>query len=78
MGSFIVRFPNGDKEFRYTERDLEEGDSVWHDGTRYRVLSVASEDGRMQSVTVEPDADDLGDLLKSERGALALALVPVD
>jgi hypothetical protein len=77
MKSFIVRFPDGEKEFRYTESDLMEGNLVWHEGARYRVLSVASEDGQMRVVTVEPDSDDLGDLLKSERGAVALELIPV-
>ena len=60
------------------DRDLEEGDFVWHEGTRYRVLSVESDNGRVQAVTVELDSDNLGDLLKSERGALSLELVPVD
>jgi hypothetical protein len=77
MSSFFVRFPDGTREFRYMERDLEEGDLVWHEGRRYRVLSTESENGRVHAVTVEPDSDDVGDLLKSERGALALELVPV-
>jgi hypothetical protein len=78
MSSFFVRFPDGTKEFRYMDRDLEEGDFVWHDGTRYRVLAVESDNGRVQAVTVEPDSEELGDVLKSERGALALELVSVD
>lgn len=78
MSSFFVRFPDGAKEFRSMDRDLEEGDFVWHEGARYRVLSVESDNGRVQAVTVELDSDNLGDLLKSQRGALALELVPVN
>ena len=40
------------------------------------MLSVESDNGRVEAVAVEADSDDLGDLLKSERGALALELVP--
>jgi hypothetical protein len=76
MGSIYVRFPDGTKEFIYPSRDLKEGDMIWHDGTRYRVLSIAQDDGR-QNVTVEPEPEpeSLGDLLSSEEGALRL--VPV-
>jgi len=76
MSSFTVYFPDGSKEFRYPTRPLKEGDTLWHDGERYRVLSVQEQDGRALIVTVEPDSADLGDLLRSEEGALQL--VPVE
>jgi hypothetical protein len=72
MSGFIVHFPDGSKEFRYPARPLEEGDVVWHEGVRYRVLAVTEEDGRQATVTVEPDSDDITDVLSSERGSLAL------
>jgi hypothetical protein len=75
MRSIRVRFPDGGKEFLYPSRELEEGDTIWHDGIRYRVLSIAQNDGQPHDVTVEPETDKLGDLLTSEEGALRL--VPV-
>lgn len=72
MSAFVVHFPDGSKEFRYPARPLEEGDVVWHEGARYRVLAVTEEDGRQATVTVEPDSDDITDVLSSERGSLAL------
>jgi hypothetical protein len=72
MSAFIVHFPDGSKEFRYPARPLEEGDVVWHEGVRYRVLAVTEEDGRQATVTVERDSDDITDVLSSERGSLAL------
>jgi hypothetical protein len=71
--ALIVRFPDGTKEFRFPERPLEVGDSIWHEGARYHVVSV-SEDaaGDQLTVTVEPDAESLGDILSSEEGALVL------
>ena len=72
MSAFVVHFPDGSKEFRYPARPLEEGDVVWHEGVRYRVLAVTEEDGRQATVTVEPDSDDITDVLSSERGSLAL------
>ena len=74
--SFAVNFPDGTKEFRYPSRPLAEGDMIWHAGVRYRVLSIVEADGRPLTVTVEPDSDDLGDVLRSEKGGLEL--VPVD
>ena len=74
--SFVINFPDGSKEFLYPARPLEVGDLVWHDGVRYRVLAIAEEDGRPLTATVEPDTEDLGDILQSERGG-ALELVPV-
>jgi hypothetical protein len=73
--SIYVRFPDGTREFLYPSRELEEGDSIWHDGTRYRVLSIAQTDGQPYTVTVEPETDSLGDLLRSEEGAVRLVSV---
>jgi hypothetical protein len=75
MSSIFVRFPDGTREFLYPSRELKEGDTIWHDGTCYRILSIAQNDGRPLNVTVEPATDNLGDLLSSEEGALRL--VPV-
>jgi hypothetical protein len=75
MSSIYVRFPDGTKEFLYPSRELKEGDPIWHDGARYRVLSIAQDDGQPQNVTVEPAAESLGHQLSSEEGALRL--VPV-
>lgn len=75
MSSIYVRFPDGTREFLYPSRELKEGETIWHDGTRYRVLSIAQNDGRPLNVTVELETEDLGDLLSSEEGALRL--VPV-
>ena len=76
MSSVVVRFPDGSREFRYPEKMLEVGDVVWHDGDRYRVVHVAADDDDRPVVTVEPESDDLGDILRSERGGVEL--VPVD
>jgi hypothetical protein len=67
----IVHFPDGSREFRYPSRVLEHGDVLSYDGERYRVIAVTS-DGDRHSVTVELDSDDLGDLIRSERGAIEL------
>jgi hypothetical protein len=75
MSSICVRFPDETRELLYPSRELEEGDTIWHDGTRYRILSIAKNDGQPHSVIVEPEVDKLGDLLLSEEGALRL--VPV-
>jgi hypothetical protein len=76
MRSVLVRFPDGSREFRYPSEPLKEGDIIWHEGAPYRVLSVTTDDGDRPTVTVEPDSEDLGDLLNSERGGIQL--VPVD
>jgi hypothetical protein len=76
MSSVVVRFPDGTREFRYPEKGLEEGDVIWHDGQRYRVVHVSFDDGNQPVATVEADSDELGDMLQSERGAIEL--VPVD
>lgn len=67
----IVHFPDGSREFRYPSRQLERGDVVSFNGDRYRVVDVTSE-GDRYSVIVEPDSDDLVDILRSERGAIEL------
>jgi hypothetical protein len=76
LSSVVVRFPDGSKEFRYPENALQEGDVIWHEGKRYRVVHVGSDDSGRPVVTVEPESDDLEDLLHSERGAIEL--VPID
>ena len=73
--SVVVHFPNGSREFRYPPEPLKAGDFVFHDGQRYRVLHVSQDGGGRASVTVEPDSDDLGDLLQSERGGVVLELI---
>jgi len=71
--AFVVRFPDGSKEFRYPEQPLEVGAAIWHDGERYRVVHVQErEGGDLLTVTVEPDPESIGDLLSSEEGALVL------
>jgi hypothetical protein len=72
MSVIVIRFPDGSKEFRYPDRELVAGDVVWHLGRSYHVLHVASDDGGPPIVTVEPASDDLGDLLRSERGGIQL------
>ena len=69
MPSVVVRFPDGEKEFRFPEEELSEGDIIAHDGERYRVVSVAARGESAQTVTVERDEGVLG----SERGAIVLA-----
>ena len=73
MPALIVRFPDGTREFRYPERPLEVGDAIWHDNVRYHVISVTEDAaGDQLTVTVEPDAESIGDLLGSEEGGLVL------
>lgn len=75
MNSVVVHFPDGSREFRYPPTPLKDGDIVWHEGKRYRVIHVSSE-GTRATVTVELDSDDVGGLLDSERGGIVL--VPLD
>ena len=75
MDSFIVRFPDGDREFVYPTKPLKEGDVIWHDGQEWRVLAVISNDGRPQTATVELDSDDLINTLRSEKGTIELGLL---
>ena len=71
MGSMVVRFPDGSKEFRYPEKMLVEGDAVWHDGERFRVVSVSTDEKDRAVVIVEADSG-IGDVLRSEEGAVHL------
>ena len=66
-----IQFPDGSREFRYPPQELREGERIWHDGKPFRVLAIASENGRL-TVTVELESDELGDLLQSERGGVVL------
>ena len=75
MASIVVRFPDGTKEFRFPENMLEENDVIWHAGAPFRVVSVSSDGDEWAVVTVEPDSG-LGDVLRSEEGAIRLA--PLD
>ena len=74
MSPFVVRFPDGSKEFRFPEKMLEPGDVVWHEGERYRVVHVTTDDDS-SSVTVELDSEEIGDLLSSERGGIQLVSI---
>ena len=73
MASIVIRFPDGTREFRYPVEEINVGDVLSHVGQRYRVISIGPLDGGPQIVTVEPDSDDLKDLLQSEQGAIVLA-----
>jgi hypothetical protein len=76
LSNVVVHFPDGSREFRYPPEPLVEGDIIWHDAQRYRVVHVGTDDEENPVVTVEPDPDDIGDVLSSERGGIRL--VPVD
>jgi hypothetical protein len=76
MSSIVVRFPDGTKEFRFPEKMLEEGDAVWHDGQRFRVVVSVSTDGADQAVVVVELDSGIADTLRSEEGAIRL--VPID
>ena len=69
----IVHFPDGSRQFRYPSRELDRGDVIAFNGERYRVVDVTS-DGDRHTVIVEPDSEDLVDLVRSERGAIELEL----
>jgi hypothetical protein len=71
VGSMVVRFPDGSKEFRYPEKVLVDGDVVWHDGERFRVVSVTTDENDRAVVIVEADSG-IGDMLRSEEGAVHL------
>jgi hypothetical protein len=70
----IIRFPDGNKEFRYPEKMLVEGDVIWHEGDRYNVISIATDGGGPAIAVVEPEPTSLGEALQSEEGAIRLAL----
>jgi hypothetical protein len=71
MGSITVRFPDGAKEFRFPEKLPVEGDVLWHEGQRFRVISIQSTDDQHAIVIVEADST-FTDTLRSEEGALVL------
>jgi hypothetical protein len=73
MDSVVVRFPDGSKEFRFPERELTEDDVISHNGERYRVISVSSDDGNRPVIVVELISDALLDKLRSEEGAIRLS-----
>ena len=75
MASIVVRFPDGTKEFRFPEKMLEENDVIWHAGERYRVINVNTDGDERAVATVEPDSG-VGDVLRSEEGAIRLT--PLD
>jgi hypothetical protein len=57
MSSMIVRFPDGDRELRYTDQALVEGETIWHDGEPFRVVSVAQDERTaMLTVVVERES----------------------
>jgi hypothetical protein len=68
----VIRFPDGTREFRYPDKMLEVDDVVWHDGARYRVLSISLDGGRPPVAIVEPESSSLGEMLQSEEGAIRL------
>lgn len=72
MDSVVVRFPDGSKEFRFPERELTADDVISHNGERYRVISVSSDDGNRPVIVVELISDALLDKLQSEEGAIRL------
>ena len=71
MSSITVRFPDGTKEFRFPQQLPAEGDTVWHEGLRFRVISVQSTDDEHAVVIVEADSS-FTDMLRSEQGGLVL------
>jgi len=71
MASITVRFPDGAKEFRFPEKLPVEGDALWHEGQRFRVVSIQSTDDQHAIVIVEADTT-FADTLRSEEGALTL------
>ena len=71
MSSITVRFPDGTKEFRFPDKLPAEGDAVWHEGQRFRVVSVQSTGDEHAVVIVEADSS-FTDTLRSEQGALVL------
>lgn len=72
MGSVFIRFPNGTREFRMSEKPLEVGDVVRHDGERYRVTHITSDRDGLSTVIVTPESPTIGDMLRSEDGGIVL------
>jgi hypothetical protein len=67
----VVNFPDGAREFAFPQEALKEGDQLWHEGSRYRVLHVGGDEAGPE-VTVELDSAGIGDLLGSEQGGIVL------
>ena len=59
MSSVVVHFPDGHREFRYPAEKLNEGDVIWYDGKRYRVISTSLDDHGNALALVEPAPEDL-------------------
>ena len=58
MSSVVVHFPDGHREFRYPGAKLTEGDVIWHEGKRYRVISTSLDDRGNAVAIVELTPDD--------------------
>ena len=76
MDAVVIRFPDGTKEFRFPGQPLLEGDIVWHDGKRWRVVSLAADSAGHDVATVEIASDEVTDMLRSEEGAIRLEPLP--
>jgi hypothetical protein len=57
MASIIVRFPAGAKEYRYLEKELKEGDILWHEGEPYRIVDISGDTPAIATVQRVPDED---------------------
>ena len=75
MASILIRFPDGTKEFRYHERQLQPDDILLHDGAHFRVVSVSGDGNGRDVVVVESASHGIGDLLLSEEGAIRLVAI---
>ena len=73
----VVRFPDGSREFRYPEKMLEKDDVIWHEGARYQVVSIGTDGDSKTVAIVEPESPSLGEMLKSEEGAIRLTAIEV-
>lgn len=61
MSSVVVHFPDGRREFRYPAEKLKDGDVIWYDGERYRVIGTSLDDRGNAVAIVEPVPDGLAD-----------------
>ena len=64
-----MRFPDGTKQYRFPTQMPEAGAALWHDGERYRVISVSAVGNGAWSLVVESDSS-TGDILASEGVAI--------
>jgi len=72
VGSIFIRFPDGKREFRMSERTLEVGHFVNHAGQRYRVTHITDDgDGRTLAI-VALESPSIGEVLSSEDGGIVL------